>query len=344
MKKSITMTIAVLSILLAGVIGIGALNREPARRASVNQEEQIEPVKAEKESEIEEVAEALKEEPADESEQQEAEEIQEVKEEKETSPKTEDETSKKEDVTKPEEKEKPEEEIPAEETGGKKNEAAPSVETEKKEPQQDIDEVVNQLEKQEEEVEKNITFPYAIPGTELVIQKIEPFDGIFLEDGTDEAVSNVTTMLLENKGYMDIEYAEISIKCDDKKLEFEVSVLPGGSSMIIQEKNKAQYKKGTYQECRADAAEAGRLEMSEKQVKVTEKGNDSLEVTNLTDEMIPMVRIFYKYYMEKENVYVGGITYTAKIDDLEKGSTQVVTPKHYIDGDSRIVMVRTYEN
>lgn len=342
MKKSVIMTIVVLCILLAGVIGIGALNREPERKASVNKEEQRDPVKAEKEPEMEEVADAPKEEPADESEAQAVEEIQEVKEEK--SQKPEDETIKEEEVTEPEEKEETKEEISAEETGDKKNETTPSGTTEKKEPTEDIDDVVNQLEKQEEEAEKNITFPYAIPGTELVIQKIEPFDGIFLEDGTDEAVSNVTTMLLENKGYMDIEYAEISIKCDDKKLEFEVSVLPGGSSMIIQEKNKAQYKKGTYQECRADAAEAGRLEMSEKQVKVTEKGNDSLEVTNLTDEMIPMVRIFYKYYMEKENVYVGGITYTAKIDELEKGSTQVVTPKHYIDGDSRIVMVRTYEN
>ena len=343
MKKSVVMTIAVICILLAGIIGVGALNSEPARRVSADKEVTKEPAKEEDAPVMEEVAEEPEMEQK-ETETEVSDETPEVKKEKEEPEETENESVEEEKVNEPEVKEEPREEKTAEESDEKKTETTPPPTNEKKEPTEDIDEVVNQLEKQEEEAAKNIIFPYAIPGTELVIQKIEPFDGIFLEDGTDEAVSNVTTMLLENKGYMDIEYAEISIKCDGKKLEFEVSVLPGGSSMIIQEKNKAQYKKGTYQECRADAAEAGRLEMSEKQVKVTEKGNDSLEVTNLTDEMIPMVRIFYKYYMEKENVYVGGITYTAKIDDLEKGSTQVVTPKHYIDGDSRIVMVRTYEN
>ena len=342
MKKSVIMTIAVICVLLAGIIGVGALNSEPARRVSVDKEVTKEPAKEEDASAMEEAAEA----PEMEQKETEAEmpdETPKVKGEKEEPEETEKEPIE-EKAKEPEVREGPKEEKPAEESGEKKTETTPPLTNEKKEPTEDIDEVVNQLEKQEEEAEKNITFPYAIPGTELVIQKIESFDGIFLEDGTDEAVSNVTTMLLENKGYMDVEYAEISIKCDDKKLEFEVSVLPGGSSMIVQEKNKAQYKKGTYQECRADAAEAGRLEMSERQIKVTQEENDSLEVTNLTDEMIPMVRIFYKYYMEEENVYVGGITYTAKIDDLEKGSTQVVTPKHYIDGDSRIVMVRTYEN
>lgn len=339
MKKSVIMTIAVVCVLLAGIIGVGALNSEPARRTSVDKEEPREDVEEES---IKEEAVAVPEvEQTKEPETQvpEEEKEPEVSETKEEPVETEKEPIEKEDKEVPDK-----EETQAEESDGKNTETTSPETIEKKEPQQDIDDVVNQLEKQEAEEEKNITFPYAIPGTEMVIQKIEPFDGIYLEDGTDEAVSNVTTMLLENKGYTDVEYAEISIKCDGKKLMFEVSVLPGGSSMIVQEKNKAQYKKGTYQECRAEAAETGRLEMSERLVKVTEKGGNSLEITNLSNETIPMVRIFYKYYMKEENVYVGGITYTAKIDDLEKGSTQVVTPKHYLDGDSRVVMVRTYEN
>lgn len=47
--------------------------------------------------------------------------------------------------------------------------------------------------------------------------------------------------------------------------------------------------------------------MSEDQVRVTDNGDNSLTVTNLTQEPIVCVRVFYKYYMEDLDVYVGGL-------------------------------------
>ena len=84
-------------------------------------------------------------------------------------------------------------------------------------------------------------------------------------------------------------------------------------------------------------------DVQDSEVKVEESGNQSLTVTNLTDQIIPAVRIFYKFYMEEEDAYVGGISYTAKITNLEAGGTQTVTPSHYMEGSSRIMMVRTYD-
>ena len=66
-------------------------------------------------------------------------------------------------------------------------------------------------------------------------------------------------------------------------------------------------------------------------------------VPNLTDQKIPAVRIFYKFYMEDEAAYVGGITYTAKITNLDAGTSQTITPSHYLKGSSKIMMVRTYD-
>ena len=41
--------------------------------------------------------------------------------------------------------------------------------------------------------------------------------------------------------------------------------------------------------------------------------------------------------------YVGGITYTAKITNLDAGASQTITPSHYLKGSSKIMMVRTYD-
>ena len=82
--------------------------------------------------------------------------------------------------------------------------------------------------------------------------------------------------------------------------------------------------------------------MSEDQVRVTDNGDNSLTVTNLTQEPIVCVRVFYKYYMEDLDVYVGGIAYTAKVTDLQPGEEVQIIPSHYAAGSSRIVMVRTY--
>ena len=76
-------------------------------------------------------------------------------------------------------------------------------------------------------------------------------------------------------------------------------------SIVVQEKNKTPYQSGTYTDCSAVVAEMGDFEMSEDQVKVEETESGSLLVTNLTDEEIPCVRIFYKFYMADEENLCG---------------------------------------
>lgn len=187
-------------------------------------------------------------------------------------------------------------------------------------------------------------FPYAIDGTALVVQNISSYDGIFLEDGSDGQVTGVAAMVVENTGDTNVEYAAITINCNGEILEFDASDIPAGATIVVQEKNKTAYQSGTYADCSAVVAEMGEFEMSADQVKVEETENGSLLVTNLTDEEIPCVRIFYKFYMEEEEAYVGGITYTAKLTGLSAGGSQTVSPSHYAAGSSRVMMVRTYDS
>jgi len=77
-------------------------------------------------------------------------------------------------------------------------------------------------------------------------------------------------------------------------------------------------------------------------VEVVENESGTLSVTNIGSDTIPCVRIFYKFALEKGAIYVGGITYTAKIVDLKPGETQEIAPSHYEAGSSEIMMIRTY--
>ena len=190
---------------------------------------------------------------------------------------------------------------------------------------------------------KGMEFPYSIPGSNLLVRSIASYDGSFIEDGSDSDVSGVTVMVVENTGKTQAEYAEISIDRDGKALQFKVSALPAGGMAVVQESNKVLFQEGTYTDCTASVAEVEEFAMSEDKIRVEETGEQEITVTNLTDQKIPAVRIFYKFYLEDEDTYVGGITYTAKITDLQAGDSQTIQPSHYLKGSSRIMMVRTYD-
>ncbi|MDO4169634.1 MAG: hypothetical protein Q4D45_06985 [Lachnospiraceae bacterium] len=185
--------------------------------------------------------------------------------------------------------------------------------------------------------------PYMIPDTNLQIQKIAGYKGQFLEDGSDKKVSNVTAIALKNTGKEKIEYADITVKRGKKKLEFKASAIKAGATVVVQEANKTAYKEGTYSDCQAQVAYADEFEMSKDQVKVTDNGDNSLTVKNISKKKIVGIRIFYKYYMKDEKAYVGGITYNAKVEDLGAGKSIKITPSHYVSDSSKIMMVRTYD-
>ena len=194
-----------------------------------------------------------------------------------------------------------------------------------------------------QETVKGISLPYSIGGSGLVIRSITSYDGTYIEDGSDSDISGVTVIILENTGDTEVEYASITVNREGTELQFEASALPAGGTVVVQEKNRVLFEGGNYTDCSADVAEIEEFDMSSDQIRVDETGDQTLTVTNLTDENIPAVRIFYKFYMEDEDTYVGGITYTAKITGLDANASVEITPSHYLKGSSRIMMIRTYD-
>ena len=181
------------------------------------------------------------------------------------------------------------------------------------------------------------------PDASLKIQRIQGYTGIFIEDGSDKEVKNVAAIQVKNTSNKAVEYAEIELYNGSKKLVFAVSTLPANSSAVVMEKNKTTFSssKGvTYG--KTTVAYADKLEKSSA-VSCTKVENNGIKVTNKSGKDIPCVRIFYKYKSD-DGYYVGGITYTAKIEDLKAGKSQTVYPSHFASDGGEIMMVKTYNS
>ena len=178
----------------------------------------------------------------------------------------------------------------------------------------------------------------------LVIEKIAPYSGMYVEDGTNVNVQNVAMLLLRNDGDYPIEYTQICVEYGEEKLLFDVTALPAGETLVVQEKYGKTIPAGDVTFVSANVVQRADMSMSDGKVEVTDNGNNTLTIKNLTSTEIPTVRIFYKYYMNDENVYVGGIAFTVRITRLSAGGSITIQPAHYASQTCRVVMVLTYDS
>ena len=192
--------------------------------------------------------------------------------------------------------------------------------------------------------EAGITFPCQIPGYDISIEKLAPYDGMFVEDGSNADAKNVAMLLVKNNGDYSVEYAQIRVQWGQETLQFDISALPAGEKMVVQEKTGKAISGDEAAAASALVVQRANMEMSESKVQVTDNGNNTLTIKNLTNETIPTVRVFYKYYMEDEELYVGGIAFTVRVLKLGAGASVTIQPSHYNSQTSRVVMVLTYDS
>ena len=190
---------------------------------------------------------------------------------------------------------------------------------------------------------KKVSSNFKVDDAAITIQRINGYSGIFIEDGSDKEVKNVAAIEVKNTSNKPLEFAQIQLYNGDKKLVFDVSTLPANSSAVVMEKNKASFNssKGvTY-----GGTTAGYVNSLEKasSIKCKKVKNNGIEVTNTSSKNIPCVRVFYKY-KSSEGYYVGGITYTAKVEDLKAGASQTIYPSHFASDGGEIMMVKAYNS
>ena len=186
-----------------------------------------------------------------------------------------------------------------------------------------------------------VSYPCKLEGTDLVIESMNSYDGAFLEDGSNREVSGVTAIVLKNTGDSYIEYASIHLEAETP-LNFKATALEPGAEMMVIESAATPFSPQEYEYAAADAAETEPFDLSADKLKIEEQENGTLKVTNISSEDIASARVFYKLYRAEDDIYTGGITYTANFENLKAGASAEGAPAHYVPHETKIMMAKIY--
>lgn len=178
----------------------------------------------------------------------------------------------------------------------------------------------------------------------LTIHYIGSYAGMYMEDGTNEVVSDVMMVILENTGSKDVQLARICLEFSDMTAEFEVTNLPAGEKTVLLEKNRLPMQPGEplSVQVRNLVFFPEKMQLREDRLQIA-GSNGSLKVTNISGaDIAGDIYIYYKY--AASDLLYGGITYRTSVKDgLAAGESVSVIAGHYSPDTCRILQVEVIE-
>lgn len=182
-----------------------------------------------------------------------------------------------------------------------------------------------------------VEFPYAIPGTPLVVEGLVSYEGAFLENIAREEVSEVAALMVRNTGEYGVGESKVIVKQDSRILRFFLTELPPKSSMLVLEEAAQRYSREPVQACEGTATCEKDGWYPEQYLEIREIEPGGLEIINCWTASLQGLRFCYKPAYPEGNFYLGGITWDFFVGELEPGETVQVYPEHYCCGVSKIL-------
>ena len=162
------------------------------------------------------------------------------------------------------------------------------------------------------------------------ISDIGNYTGIYMEDGTDEVVSDVLMIVVTSTSDETLQYAKITMRAGENDAVFEVTTLLPGASIVLLEKNRMSYDKTlTYDYAVAENVSFFPEEPSLMEDRVKLQFLDGvINITNISDKDIDGEIVVY-YKNAASDLYYGGITYRSRVTGgLKVGQTQQIAGAH----------------
>lgn len=180
-------------------------------------------------------------------------------------------------------------------------------------------------------------------GDGLYITDVAKYTGIFMEDGTDEIVSGVLMIVVENTGDTDVQLAEIEMSVGKQTAFFKLTTLPAGESMVLLETSRMQHTDTDFTTAIAKNVVLFQEPLSRREDKIKIQILDgTLNITNISDSDITGDVVIY-YKNASSDMLYGGITYRiTAADGLKAGEVKQLTGRHFSEFRSRIMFV-TFE-
>ena len=178
-------------------------------------------------------------------------------------------------------------------------------------------------------------------GSGIVITDYIRYSGPFLEDRTDEAVSDVLAIRVTNTGEEYIQTMDIVLSDGETKARFSLSTLFPGETVIVPEANRMPFTdvpEFTKAATESVALFDGHPGMCTDHIAI-QCLDGVMNITNISGEDITEdIFVYYKNYID--GVYCGGITYRLRLTGgLKAGEIRQGSAAHFDRENSRIVFV-----
>ena len=186
---------------------------------------------------------------------------------------------------------------------------------------------------------QTFALPYVLEDGGLVAEELVEYEGPYIEDGSHDPVKGVAALMLYNSGNRDISSGMVAVRQGPRTLYFYVTWLPAGQRALVLAFDRAVYSRDAVTGCYSRGVRWECFYPAGEAVRVTEDG--ALRVENYCAQAVTGVRLRYKTYIKEGDFYLGGITYSGYVGDLQSGESREVQLEHYAAGCAKVVAVLT---
>lgn len=186
--------------------------------------------------------------------------------------------------------------------------------------------------------------PHGDLNDKLSVSCMGTYSGCFLEDGSDEQVTDVLAVVVKNISSNLIEYGLITLDCGGETASFELSGLPANSYVLVMEKDRRAY------DASAELSNLTCVQYAEPNNLIMDFGNDFnvypsdgvINIENISGRDIQNdVSVFYKNF--EYGLFMGGITYRARFSGgIPAGEIAQAIQPHYFT-DTSAILYMSYE-
>lgn len=184
---------------------------------------------------------------------------------------------------------------------------------------------------------------YILSDSNLTVEYIGSYTGNFLEDGSDDPIKNVASILITNNSDKMLQVGDIVFQVNNKETaKFRVTNLLPGTSVLVLEENRREYKdKDDYTYGQVTNAYLENPDLLEDKFEIV-KENGKLTLKNKTKDTYKKVYVYYKY-AQLGGAYMGGITYRVPFENIKGKASVDSVANHFNKSTSRIIDVQIAE-
>lgn len=175
----------------------------------------------------------------------------------------------------------------------------------------------------------------------LKILSAGSYSGTYMEDGSDDAVENVSALLVHNVGTETVEYAEVIARnSNGETVRFVLTGLPVNAAALVLEADRCGYSELSAPQVTEYAAALNVIEDYAQDFEIY-PGDGVINIRNISGKDFSD-EIFLYYKTWRNGVFLGGITYRARFGGLKDQTIGQSIQSHATD-DETVVVYMAYE-